>query len=210
MNSGMRSVMYSLWSSSAAVTPPTWAVMPVPPSASGTTSSRRCLTRSSVSSSCGEVVGITVTSAAVARVVDRSGRRTKATPVLAAEPRRERVDVASAAGVGQLGGDHQRAVGAGAEALGVQVVGLAGHRVGRVVAGVGEAEAHAERGRGEREQERGGGDRGRPRAPLDRVAPARGGRVAVALGPVSVPAEERDPQPVDLRARGRRAAPAAA
>ena len=30
MNSGMRSFMYSLWSSSAAVTPPTSAVTPVP------------------------------------------------------------------------------------------------------------------------------------------------------------------------------------
>ena len=48
MNSGMRSFMYSLWSSSAAVTPPISAVMPVPSSCRGTTSSRSRLTRSSV------------------------------------------------------------------------------------------------------------------------------------------------------------------
>jgi len=42
--SGMRPFMYSLWSSSAAVTPPTWASMPEPLRAVGTTSSRMWLT----------------------------------------------------------------------------------------------------------------------------------------------------------------------
>ena len=61
----MRSTMYSLWSSSAAVTPPTLASTPLPASASGRTVSRRCLTRSSVASSWGEVVGVTVRIAAL-------------------------------------------------------------------------------------------------------------------------------------------------
>ena len=96
----------------------------------------------------------------------------------------------------QVGGDHQRTVGARSEALGVQVVGLAGHRVGRVVAGVGEAEAHAERGRRQREQDRRAHDHRGPGPPLDGMAPARGGRVAAALL-VERPAEQRDPQAVD-------------
>jgi hypothetical protein len=49
-----------------------------------------------------------------------------------------------------------------------------------------------------RKQQRGGGDRGRPGAPLNGVAPARRGRLAVPLGRQR-PAEERDPQPVDPR-----------
>ena len=107
----------------------------------------------------------------VARVVDARRCDERDLPVTA-EPLRERVDLGLGGRIGQLRGDHQRAVGAGPEALRVEVVGLAGHRARRVVAGVGEAEAHAERGHGQREQDRGRGDRGSPRPPLDGVAPA--------------------------------------
>ena len=61
MNSGIRPFMYSLWSSSAAVTPPTSARTSVSPIVCGMISSRIRLTRSSVAGSCGEVVGMTVT-----------------------------------------------------------------------------------------------------------------------------------------------------
>ena len=176
----------------------------------GTTSSRSRLTRSSVSLSCGEPSGITVISAASPASLI-AGRATNATPGSLAEPVGERVDVGLGAAVGQLGGDDERAVGAGPEALGVEVVGLAGHRVGRVVAGVGEAEPHAERRGGQREQDQRRDDRGAPGAPLDRVAPARGGRVAVLVVRLrQAAAEERDAQTVDPSARGRTAAPAAA
>ena len=57
-------MMYSLWSSSAAVTPPISALNPVPESALGTTSDRRSRTSSWVASSWGEVVGMTVIRAA--------------------------------------------------------------------------------------------------------------------------------------------------
>ena len=50
--------------------------------------------------------------------------------------------------------------------------------LGRVVAGVGEAEAHVERGRGQRQQHPRGDDRRGPWPPLDGMAPARGGRIA--------------------------------
>ena len=65
--------MNSLWSSSAAVTPPTSAVMPVPPNDCGTTSSRMRWTRSEVSLSCGEPFGITVTIAALPASLMRAG-----------------------------------------------------------------------------------------------------------------------------------------
>ena len=125
-------------------------------------------------------------------------RRDEGDPGLAAKPLREGVDLALGGRIGQLGRDHERPVRAGAEALGVQVVGLAGHRVRRVVAGVGEAEAHAERGGRQREQHRRRGDRGGPGTPLDGVAPARRGRLAASLR-LQRPAEEGDPQAVDLR-----------
>ena len=92
MNTGMRPFMYSLWSSSAAVTPPTSTVMPEPPSGSGTTSSRSRLTRSSVSLSWGEPFGITVISAASPLGVDPR-RRDEGDPGLAAKPLREGVHV---------------------------------------------------------------------------------------------------------------------
>ena len=102
-------------------------------------------------------------------------------------------------GVRELGGDHQRPVGAGAEALVDQVVGLPGHRVGGIVARVGEAEPHAERRRGERQQHRGGSDRRDPRPALDPACPARGGRVRAAVALVEVAAEERQPPLVHAR-----------
>ena len=75
---------------------------------------------------------------------------------------------------------------------------MASHGVRRVVAGVGEPQTHAQRRRGQRKQKRGGRDRGGPGTPLDRVAPARRGRLAVALG-LQRPAQEREAQAVDLR-----------
>ena len=123
-------------------------------------------TRSSVSLSWGEVFGITVMNAASPRSLiyaarprtrrrapRRSGRR-------APRPR-------FALGSGQLRRDHERAVRARAEALGVEVVGLTRHRVGRVVAGVREAEPHVERGRRQRQQTAVAGDR---RTPKDAAA----------------------------------------
>ena len=76
--SGKRPFMYSLWSSSAAVTPPILAVTPLRPSSWGTVSSRSRLTRSSVSWSCGELFGITVIRAASPAELTR-GFVTKAT-----------------------------------------------------------------------------------------------------------------------------------
>ena len=127
------------------------------------------------------------------------GARDEGDAGLVAKRVRERLDLALRRRIRQLGGDDERAVRAGAESLRVEVVGLAGHRVGRVVSGVGEAEPHAE-GRGrEREQYRGRDDHRHPGMALDHVAPARRGRLADAVGR-QVAAEERDPQAVDLGA----------
>ena len=184
MNSGMRPFMYSLWSSSAAVTPPTLASMPEPLRLAGD---------DVVAQAVDEVLRLLVLRRGRR---DHGDERRVAGPVDPGTVRRTRprarwrsrsanaVDVGPSRRAGrELGGDHERAVGAGAEPLGVEVVGLPGHRVGRVVAGVGEAETHAERGRGEREQERRGGDRASPGPALDRVAPARRGRVRVCPRP---------------------------
>ncbi len=92
MNSGMRPTMYSLWSSSAAVTPPISAVIPVSPSSSGTTSSRRWVTRSSVSWSWGDPSGITVTIAASPASLI-CGARHEGDAGLAAKRLGERVDL---------------------------------------------------------------------------------------------------------------------
>ena len=135
----------------------------------------------------------------VARLVDlRVGRRTRRP--FSPRSRSAKASIVGLRGrVRQLGGDHQRAVRAGPEALGVEVVGLAGHRARRVVAGVREAEPHAERGRGQREQHGRGGDRGGPGPALHGVAPARGRRLAAALD-LRGAAEQREPPAVDPRA----------
>ena len=78
MKTGMRPRMKSLWSSSAAVTPPTSALIPVPPKVCGTRSSRTRWTSSSTPASCGEPFGITVSSAALPSSLMRVGV-TKAT-----------------------------------------------------------------------------------------------------------------------------------
>ena len=125
---------------------------------------------------------------------------TKATPGSLRELLRELVDLRLAGRVRQVGGDHERAVGAGPEALGVEVVGLPGHRARRVVAGVREAEAHVERGDRQREQDQGRRDRGGPRPALDGVAPAPRERPLAARLLRQAAAEERQPPAVDPRA----------
>ena len=59
MNTGSCSAVYAAKSSTAAVTPPTLTSRPLSARNAGTTSSRRRVTRSAVSSSCGAVVGNT-------------------------------------------------------------------------------------------------------------------------------------------------------
>ena len=133
----------------------------------------------------------------VARGVE-PGRNDEGDVWLAAKPLGERVDLALGGAIWQLGCDLHRSVGPGPEPLGVQVVGLAGHRVRWVVAGVREAEPHAEGRSGQSEQQRRCQDRGRPGMTLNRVAPARRWRIRASLGPQR-PAEEGDPQAVDSR-----------
>ena len=99
----------------------------------------------------------------------------------------------------QVGGDNERAVEPGAEALSQQVVGLPGSERGRVVAGVAERQAHREqrhRQHDQHGQRQGGAD---PRSPLHRAAPAAPEPPACG-GPA--PGEQPgDVQPVDGRAR---------
>ena len=89
---GKRPFMYSLWSSSAAVTPPTCAVTPVSPSCWGIVSSRSRLTRSEVASSWGELFGMTVTIAASLASLN-VGSGTKA---MSSSPRRLRANRSTA------------------------------------------------------------------------------------------------------------------
>src|ERR687891_71001 len=98
----------------------------------------------------------------------------------------------------EVGGEHERPVGAGAEAFADQVVGLPRRHLGGVVACVREAEPQPERGRGEHEQDCCSGDRRRPRSPLHAAAPARRGSAVAALAEGAT--EARDVQPVHLRA----------
>ena len=106
----------------------------------GTRSSRSRWTRSSTDASCGEPFGITVRSAASPASLMRGGA-TKATSRLAAQLLRERVDLRLAGRVRQVGGDHERAVGAGPEALGV-----AGRRPGGSSCSAGRCRRRGSRG----------------------------------------------------------------
>ena len=135
----------------------------------------------------------------VALLVD-ARRRDEGDPRLAAQLLRELVDLCLSGRVRQVGGDHERAVGAGPEALGVQVVSLPGHGARRVVAGVGEAQAHVERGHRQREQHQRRRDRGEPGPALDGVAPPPRERPLAARLLRQAPAEEGQPPAVDLRA----------
>ena len=118
----------------------------VPFSAAGMTSSRSWSISSVVSSSCGD--------GASGRPGDADRRRrawpaaacTAATPGVAATAVTRAVSACAVAGVCELGHQLQRAVEAGTEAVGEQVVGLAGGRAGRVVAGVGGAQAQRQVG----------------------------------------------------------------
>ena len=192
MNRGSREAVCSLSSMNEAVVPPTDAVAPVPSTVAGSTSSRRVWTRSSVSSSCGPVVGITeITAASPASFT--TGGTTAATPGVFT---RSAAMASGAAGrrIGQVDGDEQRPVGSRAVALGHEVVGtLAGQVVG-AVAGVGHAEPQADGWRGQQEQHDQGGQAGRQRATLHHPAPAPRQR-APAL---DVVAEPRHPQSVDV------------
>ena len=190
MNSGSRSAVAWLWSMNAAVAPPRSTVTP----ASGRTSSRRCSIRSSVAGSCGDVRGVTVSTTAPPAAGHRLAHAGDARLVAQrAGERRHRIAVAL---VRRVGREQQRAVGAGAEALRDEVIGLARRRVGRVVAAVREAEPQPGERRREDEQHRHARDRGDERAALHGAAPARRGRaVGVAGGAVHA----RDPQPVDPR-----------
>lgn len=74
----------------------------------------------------------------------------------------------------QPGDDGERAVGAGAEALRQQVVGLPGGGGGRVVALVGRAQVEGEGGQGQHQHDRGGDDTQQLGVPLDEDGPACG------------------------------------
>ena len=99
---------------------------------------------------------------------------------------RDRAEGGLVGALGDLRHEEQRAVEAGAEALGEQVVGLSGVGVLRVVALVGEPEADAEHGQGEHDQDRQAADGRRPRVVLHEPA-------------VAVP--ERLPRRLDLPGR---------
>jgi hypothetical protein len=82
MISGRRPAVASLSSMNAAVVPPTDASAPVPATAPGSTWSRSVCTRRSVASSCGPVVGTTVSTAASPASLSAGGN-TAATPSVA-------------------------------------------------------------------------------------------------------------------------------
>ena len=86
----------------------------------------------------------------------------------------EGVHCCRAVSVAGYEGDDERAVEAGTEALGEQVVGLPGVGVLGEVALVGEPKAEAEDRCGEDEEEHGAGDDPQPRAVLDGAAPSIG------------------------------------
>ena len=83
----------------------------------------------------------------------------------------------------QGGGDDERAVEARAEPLRQQVEGLARGQRRRVVAGVGEGQAHGEQRDGQSHQHQQGHDACRPRAPLDHPTPAMPEAIGCGRGP---------------------------
>jgi hypothetical protein len=96
---------------------------------------------------------------------------------------------------GQLGGNEQRAVVARAEALGDEVVGLAGGGVRGVGPGVGGAEPHREERDGEDDQDRQRRCERDPGPSLDRSGPAVPPAVVVGA---AVVVQERQAPPVDV------------
>ena len=114
MNSGRRDDISSAKSTLAAVCPPTWASAPddgMTLVADVQDQRPRC------ASSCGEVVGVTTIAAAWPDALGITGL-TDSTPGVAARPRGEVGDLRLAARVRRVGDDEQRAVAAGAEAVG--------------------------------------------------------------------------------------------
>ncbi len=190
--------MKSLWSSSAAVTPPTSASMPESPKVCGHEVLAQPVDEVLDGGVLRGALGDHGQQRGVALLVHAHGRDEGDLGLLL-ELRRELFDLRLAGRVREVGGDDERAVAARPEALGVEVVGLAGHGARRVVAGVGEAEAHVERGDRQREQHKGRRDRGGPGPALDGVAPAPGERPLAARLLVQAAAEERQPQAVDPR-----------
>ena len=78
---GSRSAILAARSSNTAVAPPTWAAAPVPRSASGSVLSRSRSTSSDVRESCGDVLGITLITAASRPGLSTAGA-TEATPAV--------------------------------------------------------------------------------------------------------------------------------
>ena len=116
------------------------------------------------------------------------GSLTKATPGSAAMASVTACSVAGVGARGHLGGEDERAVEARPEAVGEQVVGLAGGGVLGVVALVGEAEAQPEDRQRQHDQERRADEHRRPRAVLDDPAPAVRERLAQRPALPSAPA----------------------
>ena len=169
-------------SSYDAVAPPTYASALEPSRASGMTSVRSRSSVSAVSSDCGELVRMTGTWA-VSPASLTSGGATVATPGSSAMAAGHLVRGLRV--VRLVDGDEQRPVEARAEALGQQVVGLAGRGVLRVGAGVGRAEplVGSRQGQQEHDRERAHGEAlGVPR---DEAAPAVEGTGAPARRPSS-------------------------
>ena len=125
----------------------------------------------SVASSCGAVSGTTMEMATSPASGDRrAGPR--ATLSVSRDGRRGARRSSAGRRRRRLDGEHERPVGAGAEALGEQVVGPAGGVWSSAVAGVAEAEADREHGQGEEQQEQHAADGRGPGPVLDEAAPA--------------------------------------
>ena len=150
-----------------------------------------------MASSCGPVVGTTVSTAASPAVVEHGRQRRwprRRWRRMSAASRSTASAAASSGGaLGQVDGHQERPVGARPEALAHQVVGLAAGQLLGPVAGVGHAEAHVERRGGQRQQHDEGGEAGEQRAALHDPAPPPRQRAAA----LDVVAEPRQPEPVD-------------
>src|SRR5690349_4581536 len=142
---GSLSTMTSAKSSYPAVTPPTCTSSEVPDSARGSTSSRSRSTRSLVCFDCGDDSGTTVRYAvSPPRAVGRGRHRRDA--LGGAQGGVEVVQGEPVLGAVDVGDEGERAVHTGTEAVGEQVVGLAGGGRPGVVALVGGAQVEGEGG----------------------------------------------------------------
>ncbi len=115
----------------------------------------------------------------------------------------ERVERARVGALRVLGGEHQRTVEPGAEALGHEVVGLAGGVGLRVGAGVGEREAHRQQGDRQQQEEHESTDRRGPRTPLDDAAPPVPHRLLTRLRFLAAPHREAIDGATDEPEQGR-------